>query len=142
MASLQAIREALATTISDGVESTLFCYSDVADVVELPCVLVEPSSADFLTAMVRGSDTWMFNVYVLCNKNNSVLSQDQLDGFVSGSGPDSIRQVIFNNPDLGLGDGTDATVVKMAGYGGTFSDASISLVGAILKVSIVTDGRA
>jgi hypothetical protein len=142
MASISDICSALATTITDGVQSTLFSYSDVADVSELPAILIEPATADYEEAMARGTDCWWVNIYVICSKNDSTMGQAQLKGFITGGGPDSIREVVFKTPDAGLGDGTDITIMKMMGFGGTFSDASVPLVGAILKARVYTDGRA
>ena len=142
MASLEQIRDGLAQTISNGVHSTIFTYSDVHDLTELPAVLIEPAEALFEEAMSRGTDCWIFNLFVVCNRVDGGLGQQQLDGFVSGCGPDSIREVLFGRSDLNLGDGTDATVLRMVGYGGSFDTVKTPLVGAVLKVRVYTDGRA
>lgn len=142
MASLDAIRNALATTINNHTQSTIFVYADAEDVAELPGLIVMPSNADYEETMNRGTDCWWFNVYVVCSRNDAKTGQAQLDGFLTGAGPDSIREIIWQHGDIGLTDGTEAMVMKMMGYGGTFSDAQIPLVGAILKVRVYTDGRA
>lgn len=141
MSSLEEIRTALASTISNGVSSTLFAYADVSELEELPAIIVQPTSADFTGAMARGTDVWSFNVFVVCSRADAVVGQSQLDGFVSGAGPDSIRQVLFGRNDLGLSD-CSAEVLKVVGYGGTFSTAQVVLIGAVLKVRVFTDGRA
>lgn len=141
MSSLDVIRQALASTIQANVQTELFAYADVNDVEHTPCIIVEPANADFTETMARGTDCWWFNVFVLCSKNDAVVGQSQLDGFVSGAGPDSIRGAVYSTANLGLGD-VDAMVMRMAGYGGSFVDAQIPLVGAILKVRVYTDGRA
>lgn len=140
MATLDEIRTALAETITSRVASMLFVYSDVADVTQLPAALIEPTNAEYEETMSRGTHCWFFNIYVLCSRNDYSIGQSQLDGFVSGSGPDSIPAAIYGKPDLGLDD-TDASVMRMMGYGGTFQDAEIQLVGAILKVRVYTDGN-
>lgn len=140
MAELADLRTALAQTIDNGTQSTVFVYADVADIDQLPAVLIEPTNADYTEALSRGTDCWWFNVYILCSRNDATIGQTQLDGLVSGSGPDSIRAAVYNKPDLGLTNDVDAMVMKMLGYGGTFQDASIQLVGAILKVRVYTDG--
>lgn len=141
MSSLADIRTALAQTISNGVKDTLFTYATVEDVEELPAVIVWPAEANMVEAMGRGTDCWWFNVFVLCSKADEIIGQTQLDGYVSGGGPNSIRQVLFERSDLNLPD-TDATATRVVGYGGTFQSAKIPLVGAILKVRVYTDGRA
>ena len=141
MADLDTIRNALGKTIQANVQSTLFVYADVADVVELPAILIEPATADYEMTNSRGTDCWWFNIYVVCSRNDPTIGQSQLDGFISGSGPDSIRAAVWTNCDLGLDD-TQALIMNMMGYGGTFSDAQIPLVGAILKARVYTNGRA
>lgn len=142
MASLSAIRAGLATTIQNGVEGDLFTYDTLPDNPQLPCVLVEPADADFEGAMTRGMDTWFFHLYVLCSRGDSAASQQELDTFISGSGPNSIRRVLYGRPDLNLDDGTDASVQGMFGYGGKLESVGVSVTGAVLRVKVITDGRA
>lgn len=143
MASLEAVRNALGQTINNYVSGELFVYGHVEEFGEVPAVIIEPDVADFQGAFARGLDEWIFNVYVLCStKADSAYGQGLLDRLVSGSGPDSIRQVLHDHADLGLQDGTDATVIGMKGYGGKFEWSKVGHVGAILKVLVRTDGRA
>ncbi len=142
MASLEAIRNGLINTISHGVQSELFGYATVDDLVQLPAIIVEPAQADFALSMNSGTDEWQFNVFVVCSRADVQTGQEQLDGFVSGSGPDSIRTALSDRSDLGLGADTDSIVMRMVGYGGTFDTARVPLVGAVLKVHVYTNGRA
>ncbi len=139
MSSVSAIREALASTIEAGVESEIFTYDTVPDVAQLPAVVVIPDKADFSGAFNRGLDEWTFNVYVLVNRTDADTNQDQLDSFITGAGPDSIRQALYNTPNLGLLN-TDAFPRGVDGYGGEFKTARIQHTGAILKVVVRTDG--
>lgn len=139
MSTLTQIRRALATTISDGVASEVFDYAHVADVQQLPAVVIIPEEADFSGAFQRGLDEWKIDVYVLVPRTETVNAQEELDEYITGSGPESIRQVIYNNPTLGLAD-TDAYVLGVKGYGGEFQSARVPHIGAVLKVCVRTDG--
>jgi myosin-crossreactive antigen len=70
------------------------------------------------------------------------VGQDSLDAFVTGAGPQSIRQAIFLHRDLGLTDGTEAYVKGMSRYGGSFPAASIDHIGAALRLVVTTPGTA
>lgn len=138
MASLSQCRLALAQTIDANTSSELYIYDQVADVGHLPAVLIEPTAADFQGAIARGLDVWMFNVFILVNRNDMNQSQAVLDSIITGDGPDSIRAALFANPFIGLEDGTQADVIGMKGYGGSFEWAAIPHIGAILQVRVLT----
>lgn len=139
MSSLSEIRDALASTIQNGVATTVYGYDTVPDVAQLPAVVVIPDSADFTGAFQRGLDEWKFNVYVLVRRDSVEIRQDTLDGFITGAGPDSIRQVLYNDDTLG-GVVIDAMASGVEGYGGEFKTARIQHTGAIVKVVVRTDG--
>lgn len=141
MASLSTLRTGLKQTIKNGVAATLYTYDTVADLANVPAALIEPSVADYMGAFGRGTHTWLFNVFVVCSRRDEKQGQRELDAFISGSGPNSIVRALYDRPDLGLDDSVDATVARMAGYGGHFESAKIPLVGAILQVRVITDGR-
>lgn len=140
MASLEAIRDAIKTTIGANIAS-LHVYDTVPDATNLPAVVVAPVEADFVQAMGRGADTWELHLYVLAPYAMAELGQDALDGYVTGAGSNSIRQIIFNNRALGLS-GVDAHVARMSGYGGRFEAAGIDHIGAILHLTVHTTGTA
>ena len=142
MASLTQIRKALKNTIDNHTTAELFVYDLVEDLGQLPAVIIEPTSSEFEEAMNRGLDCWYFNLYILVSPAaDSANGQSLLDQLISGAGPNSIRELLFNRPDLGLSN-TDASVLGMKDYGGKLEWASIQHVGAILKVRVLTDGRA
>lgn len=140
MASLKEIRTALQTTINTIVG--LHGYDNVSDVAQVPAAVIAPDVGDFTGAFQRGMDTWMFDVFVLVGRRDFEVSQEELDGFLTGAGDKSIRQAVYTNPTLGLTDGTDAFVSGVRGYGGEFQTAKISHVGAIIKVTVRTPGTA
>lgn len=140
MSSVAAIRAAIATTILAGVADPLFVYDTVPDLSQLPAVIVEPATADYVTTIGAGMDEWNFNVFVMCSRAVPGIGQNQLDDYVAGWGPNSIRRIVFQTPDLGLGD-SDATVTGMKGYGGSWEIAKVEHVGAILRVRVYTDPK-
>ena len=140
MASLQEIRDAFNTTIKTKSALQFSVYSMVEDIVQTPCVLIEPVAADFEGAMNEGMHTWDFNLFVLtANSSSRADGQRLLDKLISG--PDSIPMILHKHADLGLADGTDAQCYMLKGYGGSFDWAKIPHVGAVLKVRVLTDPR-
>ena len=67
-----------------------------------------------------------------------------LDDFLESAGPRSIREAIFNNPNLGLDEDEVGTVQAFVSgvheYGGGYRDARIDVIGAVLRVDVHTDG--
>lgn len=141
MSSLEAIRDAIKTTIETAITS-LHVYDTVpGEANVLPCVVQIPFSADFEVAMGRGLDTWEIDLLVLVTTADMDIGQDALDAYVSGSGARSIRQAIFNNRDLGLtNSGTSAHVSEMLEYGMRFEAAAYDHIGARLRLKIQTPG--
>lgn len=142
MASLSNICSALASTIAAGSTTPVFAYDSVADMVNFPAVMAMPADGDFTVTMGRVTE-WQINLFVLCQRGaDSGLAQKQLDGMIDGWGDNSIRQIVFENDDLGLGDGTDAMVLGVSAYGGSFESGTVPAVGAIMKVRVLTDPSA
>lgn len=141
MASLEAIRDGIKTTIETAV-TTLHVYDTVPDSANvLPAVIVVPFTSDFEVSMGRGLDTWEFDLWVLVSMSEMGIKQDSLDAYVSGAGSSSIRQAIFNNRTLGLSS-TDAHVSQMLEYGARFATAGYPHLGARLRLLVHTPGTA
>lgn len=138
MSSVHQIRESFRQVLTSAIPK-LRVYREVEDVVETPAVVALPRKADFAGAMQRGLDTWEFDLYVLVSRRDGGYAQQELDQYITGDGPRSIRQALYDHPTLGLPD-TDAFVKGVEGYGGNFQVARIQHVGAILKVTVRTDG--
>lgn len=133
MSSLTEIRDALKATIS---RSGLNVYETVADVTNSPAAVIMPDDADFQGAMAMGGDEYHFDIPVLVSAHNVRDAQRQLDQLVTGRGEKSIREFLFRNSDLGLGD-VDCFVKGYKGYGGGFKTAMTNQIGAVLKVCVV-----
>lgn len=138
MASLSAIRDGIKTTI--GGIADLEVYDTVPDVTVVPAVVVWPAEADFQIVMGRGTDRYEFDLYVLTQRAVADEGQNDLDSYITGAGASSIRQVIWNSRTLGLVDGTDAHVSGMSRYGGSFENAQVPHVGAVLRLGVLTPG--
>lgn len=131
--SLAQIRTALGATIG---QAGLNVYDTVPDVTNSPAVVILPDDADFEGAMRMGGDEYRFDVCIMVAAHNIRDAQEQLDAYVTGKGPKSIREHIFRNPKLGLPD-VDCQVRGYKGYGGSFKTAMTNSVGAVLKVCVV-----
>lgn len=142
MSSVDAIRAAFKTTIQTflGANSGVSVYETWPGNPNFPAVVIEPLRADFEGAMNNALDEWHFNVMIFESRADEQKAQKTLDKFITGVGPKSIRQAIYENPTLGLSDST-AVVMSMRGYGAGTKAAGMSVVGVSLVVCVYTDGR-
>lgn len=138
MASLEQIRTAVKTTIEAAI-SGFQVHERVPAKPVPPCALVLPTTADFVVAMGRGTDTWTFDLIVLAPTADLVVGQAVLDPYVTGAGSRSIRQAIFNARTLGL-PSTDAHIAGLGDYGGLHEYAGGPHVGATLRLIVHTPG--
>lgn len=131
--SLTDIRDALKRTLS---QVGLNVYETVPDVTNSPAAVVLPDDSNFQSAMRMGGDEYRFDVAVLVAAHNIRDAQRQLDQYVTGQGPKSLREHLYRNSNLGLPD-VDSHVMGFKGYGGTFKTAMTNSVGAVLKVCVI-----
>jgi hypothetical protein len=132
VSSLTEIRDALKQTIS---QVGLNVYETVADVTNSPAAVISPSDSDYQRAMSMGGDEYYLDLFVSVAAHNIRDAQRQLDEFVTGQGPKSLREFIFRNRNLGLSD-VDASVKGFRSYG-PYKTAMTNSVGAVLKVCVV-----
>ena len=137
MATLKQVRAAIQTTLESAIAG-LKVYRTVEAVEVLPAVVVAPSDGGYAT-MGRGVDRMDLGLMVLVNPGVMGLGQDELDDFLAGAGPKSIRQVLFANRTLGLTN-TDAQALGWDGYGGRFESAGIDHIGAVVRITVHTPG--
>jgi hypothetical protein len=137
MASLEAIRDAIETTLT--ALEDLRGHGLIPDQVSPPAAIVTPVDADYDVAFGRGLDTWNFDLLVVVGRAEIRSGQKVLDQYVDGKGSKSIRQHIFNNKTLGLAN-TDAHVSGMSGYGATYELNTIQYLGAKLRLVVHTSG--
>lgn len=139
MATLAAIRTAIASTLTTALGAGTQMYDKIPGQPVLPCVCVVPDSANFDVAMGRGTDTWQIDLIVLVPSGDNETGQSRLDPYVTGAGALSIRQAIFNTRALGLSN-TDAHVAAMSDYGGSFEAVDADHAGARLRLIVHTRG--
>jgi hypothetical protein len=135
--SLTEVRRALADTLSDNLDVGVYTYAEVEDHGNLPAIIIEPESSDFAETFKGGVDVWNFLLLILVDGADEVAQQNTLDEFVTGRGPNSIRQILLDNKYLGLpGKTAVAHCTRMWGYGGQFPWAGVKHVGALLNVQV------
>jgi len=138
MASFTTIRTAIKTTVGDNI-SGIRVYDTIDDMINVPAAVLLPTSINFTEAMARGTDRYEFDLLVVVSRTDSRSGQNQLDGFINGSGSSSIRQVIFQNSDLGQSE-TSAVVTTMSDYGATYAVNGVECIGARLGLTVYTKG--
>lgn len=142
MSDLAEIRQGLIDTVCNFVETDLYGYAFMEDITTLPAVLAKPGgggrddkAGDFTVTMARGTEIWSFQLILLCQRGHPEAGQRQLDEFISKAGVNSIRQAIWNTPDLGLGD-VDATITGISDYGAEWKSANVDNIGAAVHVKV------
>ena len=126
MASFSTVRTAVKTTIGNNI-SSIRVYDTIDDMINVPAAVLIPTSINFTEAMARGTDRYEFDILVVVSRTDSRSGQNQLDAFINGSGSSSIRQVIFQNSDLGQSE-TSAAV------------NGVECIGARLGLTVYTKG--
>lgn len=144
MATLKEIRTAVKTTIEAGI-SGIKCYDKIPEnALVLPAVIVEPDMASFTEAMGRGTDRYDFTLIMLVAYNHLETAQDNLDPYVTGYGPKSIRQCIWDAKDLGLNGDVNAHISQMYDYADRFAPPTqgraTEQLGARLSLIVYTRG--
>jgi hypothetical protein len=137
VATFAQLRQALVDTIEEGCETEIFVYEKVPDVNQCPALIVKPLSGDY-TMTFSLDARFEFQLFFLVNRQDAEVAQEQLDGFVSHFGPDSVRQAIWDKPTLGL-QNVDALIYAMTSYGGEFQNAKIPHIGVIFKCRVECD---
>jgi hypothetical protein len=140
MASLEQIRTAIKTIVEAGTGLTV--HDTVPDQITLPCAIILPQDGDFYKAFGRGHDTHNLDLFVMISRTVPRVGQNNLDAYVTGAGPGSIRATVFANRGLGLSDGTEANISGYSRYGGSFPAAGIDHIGAALRFVVTTPGTA
>lgn len=141
MASFAELRQAIKTILAGALED-VHLYDQVPETANLPAIVVQPADATFPFTAARAEDEWQFDLVVMTSFGDAGLAQDQLDVFLSGSGPKSIRQIFMLNKQLGRDDVLAAYVAGMSDYGANFTMAAVENIGCKLRVVVATTGPA
>lgn len=130
MPTVQVVRTAIAATL-DTIPG-LIVYRTVADVIQVPAVVVRPGRCRYVVGMGTCQE-WDYHLFVLVPHTETNVNQDQLDAYISTSGVNSIPAAIRANPTLGIS-GVDAWLTDMTSYGGMWDAAKVSHIGAQLTL--------
>ncbi|MFI9552644.1 hypothetical protein [Nonomuraea endophytica] len=121
MASLSSIREALAVQLRT--IPVLTVHPQVPDNIHPPAAVITPGfegepCVRFDSTMGRGADDFLFTVSVYVQYSDDQAAQVELDAYLEGTGPRSIKEVL--EADVSLGGNVDFVRVREArGYGPT-----------------------
>lgn len=135
MATLKDVRGAF-RTILEGNISGVQVYYRVPGAPNLPCIIVQPATADYLITMNRGADMWEMDLHVLAPSADDDVAQDLLDEYIAPTGARSIPAIIHANKTLGLS-GVEAVVARLTAYGFRFESSSVPHVGATLRTKVL-----
>jgi hypothetical protein len=145
MASLPVLRQALYDVLSTIDDLTVYTTTPETN-PNYPALLIQPATATFTAALARnsGQDVYEFDLVILVAGADVQIAQDALDEYLVLSGPNSIRQLINENPKLGLANDksrTTAHIDRMESYGITQSrDPQVRDFGAVLRLIVRTTG--
>lgn len=133
--SLADVKQALAETLAG---LGLQVYPHVEAVVNGPaCVItLDPkNSGDYAQSFGVNGACWYFNMLLLIGEADLESASMQLDQYVTQRGPQSVREYIWQNSDLGLRD-AQAFARGVSNYGGTMTVAGNKYMGATIRVEV------
>lgn len=140
MATFAELRDAIIAVLDDALPDNVHTYAKVVDRANLPAIVVKPVDATFPFVAAAAEDEWQFDLIVMTSARDVVLAQEELDAFLSGGGPTSIRQIFMRNKALGRNDVLAAYVSGMSDYGVSFAMAGVDNLGCRLRVIVATTG--
>jgi hypothetical protein len=110
---LTAVREALASNLSaiTGTQVSAYMLLNPSP----PAAHVFPSEIEFDRAMGRGLDFQVLTVQVIVGTVSNEAAQRQLDAYLAGSGPQSVKAALESDKKLG-GACSDLRVTGATGY--------------------------
>jgi hypothetical protein len=137
MALLSDVRAGLATTLASisGLRTSALMSSDINP----PQAVVIPATGEFMTygeVFEPGVSDYHLEVVLLCSYADERTAQQQLDGYLSATGPGSVRGVIA--ADQTLGGVVDYAVAEVATGYGLIEWSGIQYLGARVSVTAGT----
>ena len=137
MATISAVRTALASTLSTAIVDTQV-YGTAPGTVVTPAIVINPASGSYHETMGRGSVEFRFALYVVVGLEPLDLAQERMDGYLASSGSSSIVAAIEATPDLGLSY-CDAIATGFDDWGPSEQGDQLVL-SAVVNVTVVTRG--
>jgi hypothetical protein len=114
MASITDLRTGIATNLAT--ITGLRTAATMPDNPNPPIAIVVPQSVNYDDTFQRGMQTYQFTVVVIVGRVDERTAQNNLDSFVSSTGPKSIKLAIESDKSLG-GKAFDVRVSEMRNYG-------------------------
>ncbi len=112
MADIDAICAAAAKVLSEATGLRPFDY--IPESINPPAAIVVVTSIEPSTFHLESMDVTL-DLVVLVARSRS--GQDQLQAYISHTGPQSVWLALAAHPNLGLTDGTQATIVRYRSLG-------------------------
>lgn len=155
MSTLNAICTGIAKTIQANAGVQVYAYDYMADIASFPAVVCEPvqpaisyagsfaahqASSAWDGSFGPGMDQWYIGCYIFVPVGNTKSYQNLLKQFITGVGPNSIRQIIHEHDDLGLDD-TTAVPVGVSHYGAQHTQGAIPAIGALVTIRVITEAN-
>lgn len=133
MADLAAIRDGLKTRLQT--ITGLRAFDTVPDQVAPPAAIIGVGPIDYDTTFSRGADRYTMLCRVYVGRSSERTAQDKLDGYLSGTGTNSIKAAIEGDPTLG-GAVDTSRVTRASGYG-VYEVAGVPYLGAEFEIDVI-----
>lgn len=134
MANLKDIRDGLETRLAT--IAGLRAHDTIPDQINVPCAIVgAPETIQYDHTMGRGTDRYTIPVRVYAGRASERAGQDKIDGYLAGSGANSIKAAIEADRTLG-GVAHSTRVTEARGYG-TYPIAGVEYLGVEFVVDII-----
>lgn len=138
MASVSAIRDGLRSRLAT--ISGLRVPDRPPGEVSTPAAIVTGPAINYDSTMARGSDDFTFTVTLLVSRAWDRAAEQQLDGYLAGSGSTSVKQVLEATP-AGLGvSGVDFVRVVSTTEPDSIEVGTIAYLGVLITVEVTADG--
>ncbi|UUV29139.1 hypothetical protein NQK81_30755 [Amycolatopsis roodepoortensis] len=134
---IAAVKAAAAAAV-DTIEG-LRCFPFVPDAISPPAFFVAEVEVEYDTTFGRGMDTVYLTCRLLVSHATDRTGQEQLDGYLRGAGPLSVKQALEADPSLG-GVCDAVRVQRVSGYG-LYEHSNSHYYGAEWRVLIIGRGN-
>ncbi len=135
---IAAVKAAAAAAVEAHVEG-LRCFAFVPDAISPPAFFVAEVEVEYDTTFGRGMDTVYLTCRLLVSHATDRTGQEQLDGYLRGAGPLSVKQALEADPSLG--GVCDAVRVQRASGYGLYEHSNSQYYGAEWRVLIIGRGN-
>ncbi|EMD22917.1 hypothetical protein B0293_23785 [Amycolatopsis azurea DSM 43854] len=116
----------------------LRCFPFVPDAISPPAFFVAEVEVEYDATFGRGMDTVYLTCRLLVSHATDRTGQEQLDGYLRGAGPRSVKTVLEADPSLG-GVCDAVRVQRVSGYG-LYEHNGNQFYGAEWRVLIIGRG--